>query len=206
MGLFSNLFSLSSGIEKELEEFNVPLLQPPLTSSEAKSLVRGMIKQVKEESLKEGTSKLTQDFGENILQNEAKDKNSQLFLEKRRRDGVKDDDIRWYWGMGDLERRMMAKVDDFFKGALYIKCKTEDGLNAEDAAKKVRKCFPIYGDSDDTSHSTGDDRPLPGELKDRVNRYIERRNEIDPEKCKREIEESSTFNAFVRSEIRQGNI
>jgi hypothetical protein len=72
--------------------------------------------------------------------------------------------------------------------------------------KKVEKSLPIYGDPDDTSHKTGDDRPLPDELKNRINIYIEKRVRDNPEKYKNEIEESSTFNALIRKEIKAGNL
>ncbi len=195
-------------VEKELEESYVTLLQTVLLlpPSQAKSLVGEMLRQVKEESLREGTSNLPRNFGQVLLQKEATDKDTQLMLGKRRREGVKDDDIRWWWDMGDLERRMMQKVDDYFKSALYIKCRGDDGLNEEEAAEHVRKFQAIYGDPDDTSHTTGEDKPLPDELRDRISRYIERRSQSDPEKCKADIEKSSTFNALVRVEIRRGNL
>lgn len=89
---------------------------------------------------------------------------------------------------------------------MYTKYRNEDGLGAEEAGTKVRKFYPIYGDPQDTTHAIGDDRPLPYEIKERVNRYIERRSQADPDKCKKEIEDSTTFNALVRREIRRGNI
>jgi hypothetical protein len=69
------------------------------------------------------------------------------------------------------------------------------------AAKKVRKFHPMYGDPDDTMHTKGDDRPLPYELKNRINIYIEKRAQKDPDKYKKEIENSSTFNSLIRREI-----
>jgi len=48
--------------------------------------------------------------------------------------------------------------------------------------------------------------PLPFELKDRINIYIEKRAKSDPEKYKKDIESSSTFNALVRKEIQGGHI
>lgn len=208
MGVLSKLFGSLSGIEKELEDIHLPLFQTKmgLPLSEAKSLFHKMLKEAKEESRKEGTPNLPAKFGEILLQKEAVDKKTQTILSKKREEGVKDDDIRWWWGMSDLERRIMSKVDDFFRVALYIKYRDEDGLGNEEAATKVRKFYPIYGDPQDTTHTSGDDKPLPYEIKDRVNRYIERRSQTDPDKCKKEIEESTTFNAIVRKEIRRGNI
>jgi hypothetical protein len=58
----------------------------------------------------------------------------------------------------------------------------EDRLSEEEAAKEVKKYFPIFGDPDDTSTSSGDDRPLPCELKDRINIYIQKKGTNRPSK------------------------
>jgi len=208
MTILSKLFGSLSGIEKELEDIHVSMFQTKLGLPllEARSLIHKMLKEAKEESRKEGSSKLPTNFGEILLQKEAVDKQTQAILLKKREEGVQDDDIRWWWSMNDLERRIMSKVDDFFRLAMYIKYRDEDGLDTEDAATKVRRFYPLYGDPQDTTHTNGDDRPLPYEIKNRVNCYVERRSQTDPDKCKKEIEESTTFNAFVRREIRRGNI
>ena len=70
----------------------------------------------------------------------------------------------------------------------------------------VCKFHPIYGDSNDNSQSSGDDRPLPFELKDRINIYIEKRAGKGSEEYKREMESSSSFNALIRKEMRAGKL
>lgn len=77
---------------------------------------------------------------------------------------------------------------------------------ADEAAIQIRKFYPIYGDSNDTTHTTGDDRPLPYELKDRIDVYIEKRVKENSEKYKSEVQQSSTFNALIRKEIKAGNL
>jgi hypothetical protein len=47
--------------------------------------------------------------------------------------------------------------------------------------------------------------PLPYELKDRVNAWMQKEM-MSPEDLRRRVEESSTFNALVRSEIRAGRL
>ena len=204
MGIFSKLFGSSSDIEKQLEDQYIPMFQTMMgmSLSHAKSTFSDMLKQAKEESLKEGTSKLPQNFGDIVLTN-GKFKSA---LAKIRNEGVRDEDIRWWWNMHDLERRMMLKVDDINKSALFIKLIEKDGLDEKEAARRVRKSFPIFGDPDDTTHTFGEDRPLPYELKDRINFYIEKMSQTDPEKLKKEIEKSSTINALIRKEIKKGNI
>jgi hypothetical protein len=101
---------------------------------------------------------------------------------------------------------MMLKFDDVNKLSVFARIRKEEGLNEEEAAKEVRKFHVIYGDPDDTTHTVGDDRPLPEELKDRINIYIIKKSTTDREKYKKEIEGSSTLNALLRKEIKKGNI
>jgi len=208
MGIFSKLFGSSSSIEKQLEEKYVPMLQTMLGMSlpQAVYFFNTLLEQAKREAQKEGTLDLPLNFGDILLKKEATDEKIRSILAKKRKEGVKDEDIRWWWNMHDLERRMMLKIDDIFRLALFAKLVEEDGLTKEEAAKRVRKLFPIFGDPDDTTHSSGDDRPLPYELKDRINNYTMKRSMLDPERYKKEIEESSSFNALIRKEIRKGNL
>jgi len=204
MGIFSKLFGSSSDIEKQLEALYVPMFQTMkgMTLTQAKSTFRDMIKKAKEESLKEGTSKFPQNFGDILLEKESTNPHFKSMLTKKRSEGVRDEDIRWWWNMHDLERRMMIEDDNWSGFALFLKLK-EDGLSEEEAGKRIKKSRPIFGNPDDTSTSTGEDRPLPFEFKDRMNIYIQKRSQTDIEKLKNEIAESSSFNALIRKEIRK---
>ena len=207
MGIFSKLFGSSSDIEKQLEALYVPMFQTMkgMTLTQAKSTFRDMIKKAKEESLKEGTSKFPQNFGDTLLEKESTNPHFKSMLAKKRSEGVRDEDIRWWWNMHDLERRIMVEVDNWSSFALFLKLK-EDGLNEHEAGKRVKESRPIFGDPGDTSTSTGEDRPLSFELKDRINLYIQKRSQTDPEKFKNEIAKSSSFNALIRKEIKNGKV
>lgn len=208
MGIFSKLFGTSSDIEKELEDLYVQMFQTMMgmSPSQAKSAFRVMLKQAKEESLKEGTSKLPRNIGNIILEKESTDEKIKSMLAKKRNEGVKDQDVIWWWNIHDLERRIMLKHDDWCKVTVFKKFREEDGLSKDEAGKRVGKTYPIFGNPDDTTHTTGEDRPLPFELKDRINIYVEKRAKIDPEKFKEDVEESSSLNALIRKEIKKGNI
>ena len=202
MGIFSKLFGSSSDIEQQLEEQYIPVLQMMgMSPSQAKSTFHGLLKKAKEEAKSEGTLSLPLNLGDILLEKDVTDKKSPM-LAKKRREGVRDEDIRWWLNRHELDRKMMTKIDDMFKLALFTKLREEDGLSEEVAAKEVKKYFPIYGDPDDTSTASGDDRPIPFELKDRINIYIQKRSQTDPEQYKREIIASSSFNALIRKEIR----
>lgn len=208
MGIFSNLLGRPSSIEKHLENLYVAMFQKMMgmSPSQAKRASRDLLEQAKQESLKEGTPNLPKDFGEILLEMGSTDEKTKLMLAKKRKKGVRDEDIRWWWNLHDLERRMMLKFDERSRFALYMKLREEDGLNEEEAAKRVRESHPFFGDPDDTSHATGQDRPLPYELKDRINIHVEKRVQIAPENFKKDVEESSSVNALIRKEMAKGNL
>jgi hypothetical protein len=177
-----------------------------ISSSEAQNTARDLLNLAKEECQKEGTLNLLQNFGNILLERESTDEKIKSMLAKRRKEGVRDEDIRWWWNMHPLERKMMLKFDDVNKLSVFTRIRKEEGLNEEEAAKEVRKFHVIYGEPDDTPHTVGEDRPLPEELKDRINIYIIKKSTTDQEKYKKEIEGSSTLNALLRKEIKKGNI
>lgn len=207
MGFFSNIFGGSSDIERQLEDTYVPMYVAGkgMSQSEARKAVRDLIQQAKEEAEKEGTTNIPKNFGDTLIDSEHKEQKIKMMLEKRRKDGVKDEDIRWWWNMHDLERRLLTKNDESSHLALFIH-NMKEGRNSEESASLVKRYFPIFGDPDDTSTSSGDDRPLPHELKDRINIYIQNRATEDSGKYKKDIERSSSFNALVRKEIKSGRL
>ena len=201
MGFFSRLLGFRSDeVEEQVESMYVQLYQSAkgMSPREAREAVRMLIEQAKEEASNEGTTNLPPDFGDQILARENVDTRQKL--EKKRREGVTNEAIRWWWNMPDLQRRMMITDDDATHMATYLH-HVEQGLSPEESAAEVRKSHLIYGDPDDTSNTTGDDRPLPMELKDRVNTYVARRIQEDPAAFKNDIEASSTMNALIRREI-----
>ena len=62
---------------------------------------------------------------------------------------------------------------------------------------EIRKTCPKTGP---------EDNHLPPELKRRIDRYIQKRLEIDGDGLKKEMEASTTFNALVRKEIKNGKL
>jgi hypothetical protein len=207
MGLFSNIFRLSSTIEKQLEEIYVPIFKGMgMLLSQAEANFHELLKLAKKESQKEGTSSLPQNYGDILLEKESTDDKIKVMLAKKRKEGVRNEDLKWWWNMHDLERRMMLKVSEWTALALFIKLREEDGLNEREAGKIVMKSHPMFGDPDDTTHTTGEDRPLPYELNNRIDIYINKMSQTDPEQFKRDIKEASTLNALIRKEIKKGNI
>ena len=187
---------------------------------EANEMAQGMLDKIIAEAKAEGTYDIPRGLGDALLglNEPPSDRIADWVDEKRmelprlRQEGVTDDDIRIWWNMTSVEQRFAIEQDN--QGHLaYIMWAISEGhasgpTNEEtldEAAELLRKSHPLYGDPDDTRNTTGDDRPLPYELKDRVNRYVVRRA-VDPDAYKREVDRSSTFNALVRQEIRAGSL
>jgi len=213
MGFFN--FLKYNDVEKAiLDQYPQTMSISGTPMSEAKKITENMLNQAIEESKKSGSYNLPPNFGNLILGEKKIDdpviqKIAQTIgekLPKKKAEGVKDKDIRWWWNLNDIERRVMLKQDDINK--MYLaECYTrEEKLTPEKAVQKVRKFHPMYGDPDDVTHTTGDDRPLPYELKDRINIYIQKRYANDKEKYGKDIDGSSSFNALIRKEIRAGKI
>ncbi len=207
MGFFSNLFGGASTQESELEDLyvNMYVSVKGFSPSEARKTIRTFIQQAKEEAQREGSADLPPNFGDVLLSRESTDENTRAKLSGKRKEGVTNEDIRWAWNMSDLERRLMLKEDENSRIALFMH-HLDQGLSQAEAAVKMRKFHPIYGDPNDTKHSSGDDRPLPFELKDRINRYTEMRGEQEPESFHADLEASSSYNALIRGEIRNGKL
>lgn len=207
MGFLSDLFSSQSDYERQLEETHAQMFQSmmKLSASEARRSARDMIRDAKQELKRSGAADMPQDFGDQLLKRESTDPSVQEQLAKKRQEGVTDSDIRWWWNLPAIERVLMEKVDGLQRYAICLKG-SADGQTPEQAAASLRKLHPMYGDPTDTSQTTGDDRPLPYELKNRVNSYIQKRSQDDPLAYKKDIANSSTFNALVRRAIRSGQI
>lgn len=198
----------TSTLQKHLRDQYLPIFQKMMGMSPAKArqTFKDLFRKVTEEAKKENTLNLPPDLGDRLLEREAEDKKVKKVLAKKRSEGVRDEDIRWWWNMHDLERRMMSKVDEVFIYALFLKFTKEDGLAPEEANKRVWETRPMFGNPEDTGYGNAEDRPLPDELRDRVNTYFTKRAQNDPEGLKRDAEASTSFNAFARKEVKAGRL
>lgn len=214
MGIFDFFKTSYSSLEQQILDLYTKIHESMgLPHSEARKATKQLLDKCIEEAKQEGSYDLPGGLGEIILETVSVEdpkvkKIAQIIRQKlpiKRTEGVKDKDIRWWWNLNDIERRMMVAVDDVNK-LMVFSHERQNGVSEQETAKKVRKYHAIYGDPKDTTHATGDDRPLPYELKERVNIYIEKRAKSNIDTYKKEIKESSTFNALIRKEIKAGNI
>lgn len=199
MGIFS------SQIEKELENIYIPMFVPIVGSSEAKKMVESLIAKAKSDAIKFGNDKTPKNFGDIILQEYSNNERTKEYIDKLKEDGVSDENIKLWWNLHYLEREMIRIVDNHFKMVGFIS-EVEKSGDKEKAAMNNKKYMPFFGNIDDLLNKQGEDRPLPYELKDRINIYISKRVKNDPACYKKDIENYSSLNALLREEIRNGNI
>jgi hypothetical protein len=170
---------------------------------QAKKLVAEFLKFSIIETKKDGTFNRPLNYGGILIEKEKIDEETKKRLKSAREEGATNDDILWYWNLHEIDRRMLDKIDIYHRTAMYLQYKS-DGLSDEQAIKKLFKHRPKWGEPSDTKYASSEDRPLPPELIDRVNRYIINRKDI--EIFKKECEKSSSFNALIRREIKKWNI
>jgi len=221
MGLFNSY----SAIEEELLEHYSKMFAT-MGMPDGRKSAKEILDRSIEKSKQERTYNLPLNLGNILLdEEEAEDPVVEKLVEvikrtlqKKRDEGVRDEDIKWWWNLNDVERQIMLAVDEMNRLSLFmhnIKTSTESSKEktAEKASRRVWKFHPMYtyGDTGERNSSIpewihGEDLPLPIELKDRVNIYIEKRGKNHAEEFKKDIDTASTFNALVRKEIKAGNI
>jgi hypothetical protein len=172
----------------------------------AREIFQSLVKEQKEAARREGTDLFPERFGEILVEREPTDEKVKDAFAPKRAEGVTDEDVVFWWNMHDLERRMICKIDEMNRILLFEKLVHDGGFKEPEAARMVAKRFPIYGDPNHLVLESDDDRPLPFELKWRVNQYITAKVNADPDKFQEEVEASTSLNALLRNAIRQGEL
>ena len=201
-----NLFGGGKNREEKqlLKTYTRVLVSSGMSRGEARKQVKQAIEDCKEAGREEGWTETPDDLGDQILKRaDEGDEQASRIVEKARKEGATDEDIRRWWNMSDLRRRMICWAEDTcVRMPMYVTA-TRHGLSEEEATEKVRQYFPVYGDPDDEDEDTGEDRPLPHELRERIERY---RRAHHNEDRRSKLEGYSSYNALVRDEIRSGNL
>jgi hypothetical protein len=187
-------------IEMRLEPLYVSFFRESMSMPEevAREIFKTFAQEQKEAARREGTDRFPESFGDMLLERERTDEKVREAFAPKRSEGVTDEDITLWWNMHDLERRMICKVDEMNRILLFEKLVQNSGATEPEAAQIVAKRFPVYGDPDHLVLGTDDDRPLPFELKWRINRYITERTKNDPSGFQEEAEASTSLNALLR--------
>jgi len=197
-----------SEIDQQMADQWIPYFQQTMGMPEgfAQELFQAMLSEQKAAAARDRTDSLPERFGDALLERERTEQEIRDLLGEKRADGAADEDIRSWWNLHELERRMICEVDEMHRRILFEKLVQKDKLTEEEAAWTVRRRFPVFGDPEHGSPFGAEDRPIPFELKARVSRYMEKRFSTDPEGFKRDIEAETTMNSFIRAALRKGEI
>lgn len=193
MGIFRKIFSPPTpAAELELENFYVNAYkQMGITRRE----IREAISKCKMESKLNGMDNLPSDFGDYLIeQDKVEDIKYKAIVDKALSGGAIEVDIQQWWNLSDLERRMINWEDNIARIAIF-RSLIQEGHTNEEALFKLRKSFPLYGDPSDESNMQGEDRPLPAEMHERVNRFVA---EMFPQTLQIHSSSYSSMNAFLR--------
>ena len=195
-------------VEKRLEPEYVSFFQESMgmPAEVAREIFKAFAEEQKEAAQREGTDRLPESFGDILLEREQTDETVRNAFAPKRAEGISDEDIAFWWNMHDLERRLICKVDEMNRILLFDKLTQRDGMTEPEAARMVAKRFPVYGDPNHLVLDNEDDRPLPFELKWRVNSYISKRTKDDPDGFSEAVEASTSLNALLRRAIREGEL
>jgi len=171
---------------------------------EARRQARRGIGFCKEAARREGTAGTPRNLGDALIQGAREGRADCLrAVQIARQEGATDADIRRWWNSSDLERRMICWAENLAVRLPMFATARRFGLSDEEATDKVRRMFPLYGDPEDRRYGSGDDRPLPHELRHRIERYRKARSVAE---LREKLKGHSSYNALVRAEIRNGNL
>lgn len=192
---------------RRLETFYVPWFQTVggQSFSDAKDIFDGMIHKAQSESK---NNPLPFVGANGYLHLAQADDRLRKDLEWKKEEGVTEHDLHWWWDMLDLERSILFQTDHWLRFGHFSALMTQ-GQTSDEAFRLMKQANAIYAYFVWNSNDPRDENyPLPAELRDRVNRRTEREMLADPSGAQwTTLRDSfSSFNAFVRHEIKAGRI
>jgi hypothetical protein len=149
-------------------------------------------------------------YGDLLIELARDDPDLKLRLEKLRRQGVRDEDIRSWYNMHILERTCVLETLEFMRLSAWYAL-MEKNWDPADAIIAVHKKLARFGDPDDPnwggearSRLTEEDRPIPVELYNVVSDFVARHNN-DPAFLAK-LSCATSMNAVVRQAIKSGEL
>jgi hypothetical protein len=121
------------------------------------------------------------------------------------REGVREANIREWWDLDDVERRIMKQDDDSMRMGTFLALMDEGKTNAA-AARGVWKGHAIFGYFKDppTFEDDPSSYPLPDELKLRVIRWFDTVRDV--ETLKQDARDFTTMNGYIRHLMENGEL
>ncbi len=97
-------------------------------------------------------------------------------------EGATNEDIRWWWNLAPVDRIMIKGVDKAFRRMALSRFINEE-VAPEDILEKTHQVYAMYSEEQrdlsnmtpaDKQYYTGEDRPLPIEMHDRVDIHLKK--------------------------------
>jgi hypothetical protein len=174
---------------------------------EAKKTAKMIAEDAEEFRAKEGTASIPANAADLVLSGVAFHRFPADYGAQLKAEGVTEKDIRWWWGMPDPMCWFLFSWEECVAGTTFLSGLAK-GLEPGTAAKRMTQSIVTYrfGPAyEDQPNFVGDNKRLPFEMKDRIDRYVESRKK-DPEGYKKEIESFPSVNALMRAKIRTGEL
>lgn len=125
-------------------------------------------------------------------------------VESDLREGATKDDIRAWWNLKPKMQAQLQLQDETAKFVMFTQLREEGGA-PDEAAQRIRRRFPYFSEPDDGPAPSGEDRPLPITLKPRIIFYFNNLPRLGLlDSVLSELDSASSFNAWLRSQIRAG--
>jgi hypothetical protein len=191
--------------QKELEKKYLPFFikNTHLNENEAHIAFQSILIQAQTESIAGGTDQMPINYGTYCLEKAKTDPQMAKALKGKTSENITEKDLKWWWNKSDIERRLIHKIDNVLRLQKYLLL-IQSGCSEADAVQKVRANYPMYGNPSDETNAQNQDRPLPYELKNRINAYLSQNSHTSS--FLQKLQNFSSFNAFIRHEICLGFI
>ncbi len=175
------------------------------SEAECVSMATEAVERMGQEAMQRATKRTADLFstglGKEMLASEKSNPKNHAAFEKRRAEGVTNADIEQWWNLSVFEQELFMVEDEQARMAMFLFLR-EKGLPPEKASVEVFKLHVKWGDP---YSGSGDDRPIYPEMKFRILQFTEKL-QANPEEMHRRFQASTSLNALVRSEMRNGRL
>lgn len=146
--------------------------------------------------------RLPDQYGDLLMAGAVKgDEDCQAFVARALQGGANEEDLRQWWNLPDLTRRMYEWEHEIILHDFYQELLQKD-LSESEVMMNLFRMLPFYGDPEDESTFAGDSRPLPEELRLRVFAWAEQTTgELHPAALREEAIPYPSMNAYLRAQL-----
>lgn len=170
--------------------------------TEASEMARSLVERAKRDARESGDDQILPGAGDRTLMDEKVDPEVSVVLKSLREEGVRDEDFRNYWNLHYLERETATIYDQVTMLAMAEEFSRQ---GRKDPVGEAMKSLPVYGNHLAEGFPEKDDRPLPYELKSRINDWMIL-NQARGQQFMSDIRKHSSLNAMIRDQIRRGSL